>query len=52
MTTMQKQALKLMAVLNIGAVRIGEQWIWPEDVRQSEYVAASVVGKFQGAAKQ
>ncbi|HXV74632.1 MAG TPA: hypothetical protein VD713_07880 [Sphingomonadales bacterium] len=43
MTAIQRQALAVMDEANAGAIRIGDRWIWREDIRTDEFAAILVV---------
>lgn len=43
MSETQRQAMRVMAEHNAGAVFAGGRWVWRETVRQSEEAAEAVV---------
>ncbi len=43
MTSDQKQALRMMAAQNIGAMVTKFGWTWPETVRNNEEAAGEVI---------
>jgi hypothetical protein len=47
MTQIQREALRLMAEQNLGAVNFGKGWIYVNDVRESESAAWTVVNGFR-----
>ncbi len=47
MTQIQKQALKMMAEKNIGAIVTRFGYTWPCDIRESEEKAAAVVARLE-----
>lgn len=48
MSEIQKQALKIMADKNIGAIITKFGWTWPETCRNNEDAAKEVVKKLTG----
>lgn len=47
MTTAQKEALKLMADNNDGAIALNGKWIFPCHIRESEIIAMQVVARYE-----
>ncbi len=44
MTEAQRQALKLMAERNAGAIFADGRWIWVNDIRNDEAAALAILG--------
>lgn len=49
MSEVQRQALSAMAARNLGALLVGGQWVWMQDVRESEDAAARVLRRLGGS---